>query len=95
VIPPAALPAGARIDYYVRAVDPHGGIVAESGTPALPFRLQVAAPPVAQLREPPRWYQKWWVWTLVGAAAVGAGVVTYAATRPGDAGLIIPGTTNQ
>jgi tetratricopeptide (TPR) repeat protein len=95
VIPAAALPAGARLDYYVRAVDGHGGTVAESGTPALPFRLQVAAPQTAALREPPRWYQRWWVWTLVGAVAVGAGAVTYAATRPGDEGLVIPGATNR
>ena len=49
VIPAAALPPGARVDYYVRALDAHGGTVAESGTPALPFRLQVAAPPAARL----------------------------------------------
>jgi tetratricopeptide (TPR) repeat protein len=94
VIPPAALPAGAHVDYYVRALDEHGGTVAESGTPTLPFRLQVAAPPPLHVSEPPRWYQKWWVWTLVGAAAVGAGAATYAATRPGSPGLVIPGMTN-
>jgi len=95
VIPPAALPAGGRLDYYVRAVGEHGGTVAESGTPALPFRLQVAAPPALSLREPPRWYERWWVWTLVGAAVVGAGAATYVATRPGDEGLVIPGATNR
>ena len=42
--------------------------------------------------EPPRWYQKWWFWTLVGAAAVGAGAITYAETRPPNE-LVIPGPT--
>ena len=56
------LAPGARVDYYVRALDEHGGVVAESGTPTLPFRLQVAVP-IELRREPPRWYQKWWFWT--------------------------------
>jgi tetratricopeptide (TPR) repeat protein len=89
--PAPTLAPGARVDYYVRALDEHGGIVAESGTPTLPFRLQVAVPIEAR-REPPRWYQKWWFWTLVGAAAVGAGAITYAETRPPNE-LVIPGPT--
>jgi tetratricopeptide (TPR) repeat protein len=81
-VPAPALSAGVHVDYYVRALDEHGGVLAESGTPTLPFRLQVAIP-IELRREPPRWYQKWWFWTLVGAAAVGAGTATYFATRPG------------
>ena len=87
-VPAPTLAPGARVDYYVRALDEHGGVVAESGTPTLPFRLQVAVPIEAR-REPPRWYQKWWFWTLVGAAAVGAGAITYAETRPPNE-LVIP-----
>lgn len=90
-VPGPTLAPGARVDYYVRALDEHGGVVAESGTPTLPFRLQVAVPIEAR-REPPRWYQKWWFWTLVGAAAVGAGAITYAETRPPNE-LVIPGPT--
>ena len=82
VVPAPALAPGARVDYYVRALDEHGGVLAESGTPTLPFRLQVAVPIEAR-REPQRFYQKWWFWTLVGAAAVGAGTATYFGTRPG------------
>jgi hypothetical protein len=67
----------------VRALDEHGGVLAESGTPTLPFRLQVAVPIEAR-REPQRFYQKWWFWTLVGAAAVGAGTAGYFGTRPGS-----------
>src|SRR6266700_9318 len=81
-LPAAALTAGARIDYYVRALDAHGGVLAESGAPTLPFRLQVASPAAllvggggagaAAARETP-WYKRWWVWTLVGAVALGGG----------------------
>ena len=94
IVPAPVLAPGARVDYYVRALDEHGGVVAESGTPTLPFRLQVAVPIEAR-REPERWYQKWWFWTAVGAAAVGAGAITYAATRPGDEGLVINGMTTH
>ena len=80
-IPGPTLAPGARVDYYVRALDEHGSVLAESGTPTLPFRLQVAAP-IELRREPSRLYQKWWFWTLVGAAAVGAGAITYVETRP-------------
>jgi tetratricopeptide (TPR) repeat protein len=81
-VPAPSLAAGARVDYYVRALNEHGAVLADSGTPTLPFRLQVAAPIQAR-REPQHFYQKWWFWTLVGAAAVGAGTATYFGTRPG------------
>jgi tetratricopeptide (TPR) repeat protein len=79
-VPAPSMSAGARVDYYVRALDEHGAVLAESGTPTLPFRLQVAAP-IAVRREPEHFYQKWWFWTLIGAAAVGAGTATYFGTR--------------
>src|SRR4051812_39281011 len=91
-VPAPALAPGARVDYYVRALDEHGGVLAESGTPTLPFRLQVAIP-IEMRREPQRWYQKWWFWTAGGAVAVGAGAVTYIETRPGPSNeLVISGT---
>jgi len=92
-VPGPVLAPGARVDYYVRALDEHGGVIAESGTPTLPFRLQVAVP-FDLRREPPRWYQKWWFWTLVGAAAVGAGAITYVETRPPNE-TVLPGATNR
>ena len=39
----------------------------------------------AQLTEaPPRWYQHWWVWTVVGAVAVGGGVAALYASQAGS-----------
>jgi tetratricopeptide (TPR) repeat protein len=91
-VPAPTLSPGARVDYYVRALDEHGGVLAESGSPTLPFRLQVAVP-IEMRREPQRWYQKWWFWTAVGAVAVGAGAITYIETRPGPSNeLVISGT---
>jgi tetratricopeptide (TPR) repeat protein len=102
-IPAAALTAGARIDYYVRALDAHGGVLAESGAPTLPFRLQVAAPAAvvaggtgaAAAREAP-WYKRWWVWTLVGAVALGGGgAAVYAGTRKSGDGLEVFSTPSK
>jgi len=90
-VPAPSLSPGARVDYYVRALDEHGGVVAESGTPTLPFRLQVAIP-IELRREPQRWYQKWWFWTGVGAVVAGAGAITYIETRPSPSNeLVISG----
>jgi tetratricopeptide (TPR) repeat protein len=95
VVPAPALLPGARVDYYVRALGAHGGVLAESGTPALPFRLRVAggAAPGAVARGKP-WYGRWWVWALVGAVAVGGGVALYAGTR-GESLPTYPGSTAQ
>ena len=49
-VPGPTLAPGARVDYYVRALDEHGSVLAESGTPTLPFRLQVAVPDRAAAR---------------------------------------------
>jgi tetratricopeptide (TPR) repeat protein len=81
-VPAPVLSPGARVDYYVSALDEHGSVVAESGTATLPFRLRVEAPPQVGYAGPPKWYQHWWLWTIVGAVATGATVATYVATRP-------------
>ena len=94
-VPAPSLAPGARVDYYVRALYEHGSVLAESGSPTLPFRLQVAIP-IEMLREPQRWYQKWWFWTAVGAVVAGAGAVTYIETRPGTSNeVVIPGSTRM
>jgi hypothetical protein len=96
-IPGPVLTPGARIDYYVRALDDAGSVLAESGAPTLPFHLQVSDPAAvarAAAAKPGPFYTRWWFWTIVGAAAVGAGAITYVATRPEHV-LTIDGATNQ
>jgi tetratricopeptide (TPR) repeat protein len=95
-IPGPVLTPGARVDYYVRALDDAGSVLAESGAPTLPFHLQVADPEAAARAaalKPGPFYTRWWFWTIVGAVAVGAGGATYYATRP-ESVLTIPGMTN-
>lgn len=95
-VPGVSLTPGARIDYYVRALDEHGGVLAESGTPTLPFRLQVAAPEEIAARQaalkPTPWYGKWWLWTIAGAVVLGAGGTAYVVTRP-ESDFVVPGPT--
>ncbi len=33
------------------------------------------------------WFKRWWVWTIIGAVALGGGVAAYAGTRGGGDGL--------
>lgn len=40
------------------------------------------APPSDRVVEEDRWYQKWWVWTLVGAAVVGGAAAITVAAQP-------------
>jgi tetratricopeptide (TPR) repeat protein len=96
-IPAPVLTPGARIDYYVRALDGAGSVLAESGAPTLPFHLQVADPAAAArvaAAQPGPIYTRWWFWTAVGVVALGAGGAAYLATRPAS-GLTIDGATNQ
>ena len=82
----------------MRALDEHGGVLAESGTPTLPFRLRVAVPEdLVQrqaARQPQQWYEKWWVWTIAGAVVIGAGGAAYVVTRP-ESEFVIRGATNE
>jgi hypothetical protein len=48
---------------------------------ARPYTPPPPAPP-----PPARWYESWWVWTLIGAAAVGGGVAIGAAALAQDPG---------
>ena len=88
VIPGATLVAGTHVEYYVRALNAPGSVLAESGTPTtLPFPLQIAAPAIAggstSAGAPSHtpWFKRWWVWTIVGAVALGGSVAAYAGTR--------------
>ena len=47
---------------------------------------ELAPAPERQVAEPRRWYESWWLWTLVGVAAVGGAVAVVIATRPESQG---------
>jgi tetratricopeptide (TPR) repeat protein len=98
-IPAPVLTPGARVDYYVRALDDAGSVLAESGAPTLPFHLQVSDPAaaarVAAAAKPDPVYKRWWFWTIVGAVAIGAGGATYFATRPETGPFTITAMTKQ
>ncbi len=76
----------APLEWYAKLIDRHGGMLLEEGTADHPLRVPVeakkkielsnagpigtAAPPI----EPsPAWYKRWWVWAIIGGAAVAAG----------------------
>jgi tetratricopeptide (TPR) repeat protein len=82
---------GARVELFVRTLDANGAILAENGTEVVPY-VVVVRDPAGERPEPGRWYGKWWVWTIVGAAAVAASTGAYLGTRSsgGDQLLTIP-----
>jgi tetratricopeptide (TPR) repeat protein len=68
-----------QIEYYLEAVDSTEGELASLGSPEKPFVLKVIPPLVAtETRGGTPVYRKWWLWTLVGALAVGAAVAVAA-----------------
>lgn len=70
------------LEYYLEVGDAAGRRVAGMGDALAPLRVRVSGeepkgqpdptPPAAAPSE--AWYQKWWVWTIVGVVVVGAGV---------------------
>ena len=73
VLPASALPAGRpyELEYFLRAADRWGGVIAELGSAEAPFAIRVEALP-----DEGGLLTKWWFWTAVGAAAVGAAAAT-------------------
>ncbi len=53
---------------------------------AKPYVPPPPPPPPRVVHEQARWYQQWWVWTLVGAAVVGTGIGVGVAATAGDPG---------
>jgi len=68
------------LEYYIQATDEAGNTVYQYGPSSLPLTVMVDSkmapiPPLlttGKADTEKRWYQKWWVWTIVGAVAVGA-----------------------
>lgn len=86
------------LEYYLEVGDSAGRRVAGVGDALTPLRVRVSGKAEPAMPEGPApaaaqeesWYEKWWVWTLVGVVVVGAGVgVGVALTQPGDATLPI------
>jgi hypothetical protein len=92
----AGVSAGSRVEYYVAALDEHDGELATQGTPRDPFVFAIRSAQVDLRRDAavasaePAWYRKWWVWALVGGAAVGGGVGIYAAAHGGSNPPTVP-----
>ncbi len=66
---PLVVPAPGR--YTLRVTRPgHEAFVARLDV--LPEASVEVTPRLAQRAAPPKWYQQWWVWTLVGGVVVGS-----------------------
>jgi tetratricopeptide (TPR) repeat protein len=80
------LASGTRVEYFVRAVDTNGAVVAELGTENVPYVFTVRVPGG---EAPPKWYGKWWVWTIAGAVVIGASASAgYFATRSSGSSML-------
>ncbi|WP_428261230.1 PEGA domain-containing protein [Haliangium sp.] len=62
----------------------------------VPFEASAAVPPDSEVlvraslaRQESAWYKRWWVWTLVGVAAVAGGTTAYLLTRDDDVPVVI------
>jgi tetratricopeptide (TPR) repeat protein len=78
---------GTKVEFYVRILDANGAVLANLGTPQVPYvftvRSKLGAAPVTH------WYGKWWVWTIVGAVAISASTTAaILATRGGGADVV-------
>jgi tetratricopeptide (TPR) repeat protein len=74
LLPPSfmgGLLPGARIEFYVRVLDANAAVLAELGTPQVPYVFSVRSDALTGPTVSP-WYTKWWVWTIVGAVVIGA-----------------------
>ncbi|MGC4114373.1 MAG: hypothetical protein QM765_07125 [Myxococcales bacterium] len=92
------------LEYYLEVGDAGGRRVAGVGDALSPLRVRISAKaePAAPTTPAPAvaadeaWYQKWWVWTIVGVVVVGAGVgAGVALTQPKDGTLPITVTVQQ
>ncbi len=67
---PALEPSDADFEYYLEVQDASGTRLHGVGSAQEPIAFRVAKPPPPVV-ERPAWHKKWWVWALVGGAAVG------------------------
>ncbi len=91
------MPQGGRLEFYLEGVTAAEARIVFEGDAQNPRTLilqpvQESATEVAVA--PAAWYQKWWVWTIVGAAVVGGSVTAVILTLPsndfGTGGVFVP-----
>jgi hypothetical protein len=72
-IPPSRFEDATALEIYFTVHDEHGNTVAFVGEPGAPLRVPVGEP-VSGDGEGRRLHQRWWFWTIIGAAVVGLAV---------------------
>jgi len=87
-LPPGtwAVKGTAPVEWYAKLTDKHGGMLLEKGAADHPLRVPVEArkkvklstagpigTPAPVVESAPAWYERWWVWAIIGGAAVAAG----------------------
>ena len=77
------------VEWYCEIQDRYGGLLARKGDAGHPLKIVVKKKPIAAVvlppppvpvakpeekkPPPPAWYERWWVWAIVGGVAVAAG----------------------
>ncbi|MGC4122653.1 MAG: PEGA domain-containing protein [Myxococcales bacterium] len=71
------------VEYYVEIYEADGTVACRAGEAGAVLRFKRTAPPAPAIAPGPAWYQRWYVWTIVGVVAAGAaGTGIYYAVRP-------------
>ena len=93
-----APPAASALESFIEGQDPAGSLLAIAGRREAPLvvpfagsealEAATAAATEGEVAESSAWYQKWWVWTIVGVVVAGAvtGGVIYAVSN--QAGIV-------
>jgi Tfp pilus assembly protein PilF len=79
------------VEYYVEVVNEAGHRVQGSGNAREPHRLHIGtalSPEPPAVAPAPAWYQRPWVWGVVGGVAAGSAAAIYLGTRGADAGTL-------
>lgn len=87
-LPPGtwAVEGTSPLEWYAELLDRHGGKLLRRGADDHPLRVPVEArkkielstagpigTPAPVVESAPAWYRRWWVWAIIGGAAVAAG----------------------
>ena len=87
------------IEWHCEILDRHGGLLKRMGDADHPLTIVVKMKPIAAVvvppppppiikpqekKPPPAWYERWWVWAIVGGVAVAAGTTAGVLATSGD-----------